>query len=76
MRGPHGLARHRRRGHRPAVRVTVLLPSLASAAKAATDAPHSMRNATDRAALDTARARANNAAEGLVTAAGEPLSAA
>ncbi|MFI1499867.1 hypothetical protein [Streptomyces platensis] len=46
----------------PAVRVTVLLPSLA-------DATYAVRKAAGHAALDTARARAN-AAEGLVTAAG------
>ncbi|MER6841972.1 hypothetical protein [Streptomyces platensis] len=60
----------------PAVRVTVLMPSLADTAKAAADATYAMRNATDHAALDTARARANAAAEGLVTAAGELLNAA
>ncbi|WDT52594.1 hypothetical protein [Streptomyces sp. G7(2002)] len=59
----------------PAVRATVLLPALASTAKAAADATYAMRNATDQAALDTARARANSAADELVTAAGELLGA-
>ncbi|MGX1976637.1 hypothetical protein [Streptomyces kronopolitis] len=60
----------------PTVRVTVLLPALACSAKAAVDAAYAMRNATDHAALDTAHVRASNAAEELVTAAGELLAAA
>ncbi|BCK66056.1 hypothetical protein Srufu_078890 [Streptomyces libani subsp. rufus] len=63
------LARGPRRPHvtraavtAPAVRATVLLPALADAAKTAADAAYDMRNATDHAALDTARTRANNAA--------------
>lgn len=60
----------------PAVSVTVLLPALAGTAKAAADATYAMRNAADRAALDTARARANSAADGLATAAAGLLAAA
>ncbi|WP_315986875.1 hypothetical protein [Streptomyces sp. Isolate_219] len=58
----------------PAIRVTVLLPSLAGTAKAAAEAAYAMRNVADHAALDTARA--SSAAEELVTAAGELLGAA
>lgn len=59
----------------PAVRVAILLPTLATTAQTATDATYAMRNATNHAALATAREDAVSAAERLINDAGQLLAA-
>ncbi|MEU7435652.1 protein kilB [Streptomyces sioyaensis] len=59
----------------PAVRVTVLLPDLAATVQAAAAATYAMRNATDHAALNTAREDAITATDALTHAAGGLLAA-
>ncbi|MCF3172239.1 hypothetical protein IPZ61_02685 [Streptomyces sioyaensis] len=50
--------------------------ALADTARTAVTVTYALRNAADHPALDTTRARANSAADELVTAAGELLAAA